>query len=78
MYRTGSQLASAPLIIDDTLDFICYDGGMLALPTTGGEARVLPFSYDDWMPVFYAGHYLYCRSVSAAPFCRTCQGRCRL
>ena len=44
---------------------------MLALPTTGGEARVLPFSYDDWMPVFYAGHYLYCRSVSAAPFCRT-------
>lgn len=69
MYRTGSQLASAPLIIDDTLYFICYDGGMLALPTTGGEARVLPFSYDDWMPVFYAGHYLYCRSVSAAPFC---------
>lgn len=52
MYRTGSQLASAPLIIDDTLYFICYDGGMLALPTTGGEARVLPFSYDDWMPVF--------------------------
>ncbi len=45
------QLASAPLIIDDTLYFICYDGGMLALPTTGGEARVLPFSYDDWMPV---------------------------
>ena len=71
MYRTDSQLASAPLIIDDTLYFICYDGGMLALPTTGGEARVLPFSYDDWMPVFYAGHYLYCRSVSAAPFCRT-------
>lgn len=71
MYRTGSQLTSAPLIIDDTLYFICYDGGMLALPTTGGEARVLPFSYDDWMPVFYAGHYLYCRSVSAAPFCRT-------
>ena len=52
MYRTGSQLTSAPLIIDDTLYFICYDGGMLALPTTGGEARVLPFSYDDWMPVF--------------------------
>ena len=52
MYRTDSQLASAPLIIDDTLYFICYDGGMLALPTTGGEARVLPFSYDDWMPVF--------------------------
>ena len=71
MYRTGSQLASAPLIIDDTLYFICYDGGMLALPTTGGEARMLPFSYDDWNPVFYAGHYLYCRSVSAAPFCRT-------
>ena len=42
MYRTGSQLTSAPLIIDDTLYFICYDGGMLALPTTGGEARVLP------------------------------------
>lgn len=39
MYRTDSQLASAPLIIDDTLYFICYDGGMLALPTTGGEAR---------------------------------------
>ena len=44
---------------------------MLALPTAGGEARVLPFSYDDWEPVFYAGHYLYCRSLSAAPFCRT-------
>lgn len=71
IYRTGSQLTSAPLIIDDTLYFICYDGGMLALPTTGGETHVLPFSYDDWMPVFYAGHYLYCRSVSAAPFCRT-------
>ena len=68
MYRTDSILTSAPLVIDDTLYFICYDGGMLALPTAGGEARVLPFSYDDWMPVFYAGHYLYCRSVSAAPF----------
>lgn len=71
MYRTDSILTSAPLVIDDTLYFICYDGGMLALPTAGGEARVLPFSYDDWEPVFYAGHYLYFRSLSAAPFCRT-------
>ena len=33
MYRTDSILTSAPLVIDDTLYFICYDGGMLALPT---------------------------------------------
>lgn len=73
LYRTDSQLAAAPFVIDDTVYLPYYDDGssMLALPTAGGAARVLPFSYNDWSPVFYAGRYLYCRSRRAAPFYRT-------
>ena len=50
MYRTGSQLASAPLIIDATLYFICYDGGMLALRAEReiGVPLVHPFDGCHW------------------------------
>lgn len=73
LYRTDSQLAATPFVIDDTVYLLYYDDGnsMLALPTAGGAARVLPFSYNNWSPVFYAGRYLYCRSRGAAPFYRT-------
>lgn len=73
LYRTDSQFAAAPFVIDDTVYLSYYDDGnsMLALPTAGGAARVLPFSYNHWSPVFYAGRYLYCRSLGAAPFYRT-------
>lgn len=69
LYRTDSQLVSAPFVIDDTVYFPYYrDNSILALTTADGAAHAMPFPYNDWKPVFYAGHYLYCRSRRTAPF----------